>query len=147
MFNFISVVSLPWCGSIPEECPCYGLGCPMGCGPSQVIPICSTPPKGASLGSHCIPFLCFFLCPSVPSCCVSFPCQELEQVRWGVGCPGCSVGVGSSPWISAPLCAARGLLPQRIPCSLPLPKYSTLHPIQLLILLLCNVKKYDNFIV
>lgn len=29
MLCFTSVRSLPWCGSVPEECPCYGLGCPM----------------------------------------------------------------------------------------------------------------------
>lgn len=114
--------------------------------PWAVVPQKSFPPAALLprmlLCAPTVPLCtCLFLCPSVSSFCVS-PWHELpalRQVRWGVGSHGYSVGV--VPWISESLWAAPSLLPQRAPCSLLLPKYPTLHPIQMHVLLLCNVKK------
>lgn len=145
MFYFIGVRSLPWCGSVPEGCPCSGVDCPMGHGPSEILPTCSTPPKGSSPCSHSVPFhmpfpvsLSFSLLCLLP---LAGAACSYTQVSWGVGSPGYSVGVGPSPWISEPLGAAHGLFPQRAPCSHLLPKCATLPPVQMRVLLLCEVKK------
>lgn len=142
-----SGLSLPWCGSVPQGCPCCDVGCPWvmvpqedlllqgEASPKSVSPAMSPP---VSLST------CLFPCTSHFPFCVSFSLQlllALTHMSRGTGSPGCSVSVRLFPRASDLCRATHGLLPRRAPCSPPLPKPATLHPIQMYVVLLCCVKK------